>query len=62
VVPTALTMLAIGGVEIPAAWLLSQHYGLNGIWMGYPIAFTAMLLMQTAYYRLVWKKKPIQRL
>jgi putative MATE family efflux protein len=61
-VPTALTMLAIGGVEIPAAWLLSQHYGLNGIWMGYPIAFTAMLLMQTAYYRLVWKKKPIQRL
>jgi putative MATE family efflux protein len=61
-VPTALTMLAIGGVEIPAAWLLSQYYGLNGIWMGYPIAFTAMLLMQTAYYRMVWKKKPIQRL
>jgi putative MATE family efflux protein len=61
-VPTLLTMLAIGGIEIPAAWWLSQHYGLNGVWAGYPIAFTALLLMQTAYYQLVWKKKPIKRL
>jgi putative MATE family efflux protein len=61
-VPTILTMLAIGGIEIPAAWWLSEHYGLNGVWAGYPIAFTALLLMQTAYYQLVWKKKPIKRL
>ncbi|MCX7276687.1 MAG: MATE family efflux transporter [Burkholderiales bacterium] len=61
-VPTALTMLAIGGVEVPVAWVLSQHYGLNGIWAAYPVAFLAMLAMQTTYYRLVWVKKPIRRL
>ena len=61
-VPTVLTMLAIAGVEIPVAWVLSHYYGLNGIWAAYPIAFSAMLAMQTAYYRLVWRKKPVRRL
>ena len=61
-VPTALTMLAIGGIEVPVAWLLSLHYGLDGVWVGYPVAFVVMLAMQTAYYRLVWRKKPIRRL
>ncbi|WP_367850082.1 MATE family efflux transporter [Rhodoferax sp. WC2427] len=61
-VPTLLTMLAIGGVEIPVAWVLSGIYGLNGIWAAYPVAFLAMLAMQTAYYRLVWRKKPIRAL
>ncbi|MEO6855151.1 MAG: MATE family efflux transporter [Rhodoferax sp.] len=58
-VPTLLTMLAIAGVEIPVAWVLSGIYGLNGIWAAYPAAFIAMLAMQTAYYCLVWRKKPI---
>lgn len=62
VVPTGLTVLAIGGVQLPVAWLLSQRYGLNGVWAAYPVAFVAMLCMQTAYYRLVWRKKPIRRL
>ena len=61
-VPTLLTMLAIAGVEIPVAWVLSGIYGLNGIWAAYPVAFLAMLAMQTAYYRLVWRKKPIHAL
>ncbi|WP_066706269.1 MATE family efflux transporter [Curvibacter delicatus] len=60
--PTAITMFAIAGIEIPAAWVLNQFYGLNGIWASYPIAFLAMLALQTAYYRLVWKKKPLRRL
>jgi putative MATE family efflux protein len=60
--PTAIAMLAIAGIEIPAAWVLSNIYGLNGIWAAYPVAFMAMLAMQTAYYRLVWRKKPIRRL
>ena len=60
--PTAMGMLAIAGIEIPVAWALSQRYGLNGIWAAYPVAFLAMLGMQTAYYRLVWKKRPIRRL
>lgn len=61
-VPTVLTMLAIAGVEIPVAWVLSSHYGLNGIWAAYPVAFLVMLAMQTAYYRLVWRKQPIRKL
>jgi putative MATE family efflux protein len=60
--PTAITIFAIGCVEVPVAWVLSQRYGLNGIWAAYPIAFLVMLGMQTAYYRLVWRKKPIRRL
>lgn len=61
-VPTAIAMFAIACIEIPVAWILSNHYGLNGIWAAYPVAFLAMLAMQTAYYRLVWRKKPIRRL
>ncbi len=61
-VPTVLSMLAIAGVEVPVAWVLSTHYGLGGIWAAYPVAFLAMLGMQTTYYRLVWRKKPIRRL
>ena len=61
-VPTLLSMLAIAGVEIPVAWVLSGIYGLNGIWAAYPVAFLCMLAMQTAYYRLVWRKRPIRRL
>lgn len=61
-VPTVLSMLAIAGVEVPVAWVLSTHYGLSGIWAAYPVAFLAMLAMQTTYYRLVWRKKPIRRL
>jgi putative MATE family efflux protein len=61
VVPTLITMCVIAGVEVPAAWLLSQQYGLNGIWAAYPIAFLTMLGSQTLYYRLVWRKKPIRR-
>ncbi len=32
------------------------------IWAAYPVAFVAMLGMQTAHYRLVGRKKPIRAL
>jgi putative MATE family efflux protein len=62
VMPTAITMLCILCIEIPTAWVLSNSYGINGIWAAYPITFLAMLTLQTTYYRLVWRKKPIKRL
>jgi putative MATE family efflux protein len=62
VIPTAITMFCILCIEIPTAWTLSNSYGINGIWASYPITFLAMLALQTTYYRLVWLKKPIQRL
>ena len=61
-VPTVISMFCIGAIEIPVAWLLSNQYGLNGIWAAYPVAFLTMLAMQTAYYRLVWRTKRIERL
>jgi putative MATE family efflux protein len=61
-VPTLLSIGAILLVEIPAAWLLSRHYGINGVWMAYPVTFIAMLLLQTAFYRLYWRKQPIVKL
>jgi putative MATE family efflux protein len=62
VIPTAITMFCILCIEIPTAWALSNSYGINGIWASYPITFLAMLALQTTYYRLVWRKKPIKRL
>ncbi len=64
-VPTLITMGCIGGVQIPVAWFLSSPLALdsiNGVWAAYPVAFLVMLALQTTYYRLVWKKKPIQRM
>ncbi|MDR3454701.1 MAG: MATE family efflux transporter [Rhodoferax sp.] len=61
-VPTAISMFAILAVEVPVAWGMSHRIGLNGIWVAYPVAFLAMLALQTSYYRLVWRKRPIRRL
>ncbi|MEY2952187.1 MAG: hypothetical protein RLZZ401_274 [Pseudomonadota bacterium] len=61
-VPTLNSLLTILGILIPTAWWLSGRYGINGIWAAYPICFGASLLLNTLYYRLVWKKKPITRL
>jgi putative MATE family efflux protein len=62
IVPTLLSISAILLVEIPAAWLLSQRYGVNGVWMAYPITFLAMLILQASFYRLYWRKQRIQKL
>ena len=61
-VPTLITVLSIGLVQVPVAWVLNNRYGINGIWAAYPVAFLAMLAMQSTYYQLVWKKKPIRRI
>ena len=60
--PTAISIFAIWGVEVPAAYLLMQHYGLDGVWMGYPSAYFASLTLQFAYYLFVWKRKTHERL
>jgi putative MATE family efflux protein len=60
--PTAIGVFSIWGVEVPSAYLLMHRYGIDGIWMGYPIAFTIGLLLQFCYYEFVWKKKTHERL
>lgn len=61
-VPTAISILAVLAIELPVAFVLSRAIGIDGIWIAYPVAFVAMLLLQSAYYRLVWSKKSIKRL
>ncbi|MDB5874365.1 MAG: efflux family protein [Ramlibacter sp.] len=61
-VPTAISVVCIVLIEVPSAWVLSQHFGLNGVWMAYPITFVSMLVLQAAYYTFVWRKKKIERL
>lgn len=61
-VPTVLSISAILLVEVPVAWILSARIGIDGVWMAWPVTFLAMLLLQSTYYRLFWRKKSIQRL
>jgi Na+-driven multidrug efflux pump len=60
--PTVFSIASIWGVEVPVAYVLMQRIGLDGVWYGYPAAFIAGLIMQFAYYTLVWKKRPLKRL
>ena len=60
--PTLLSIVSIWGVEVPVAYVLMNRIGLDGVWYGYPAAYVAGLLMQLAYYRLVWKRKTLRRL
>ncbi|MDO9404282.1 MAG: MATE family efflux transporter [Polaromonas sp.] len=61
-VPTAISIFCILAIEVPVAWIASRHMGLSGVWVGYPAAFVSMLVLQTAYYRLVWRTKKITRM
>lgn len=61
-VPTALSAFAILCVEVPAAYQFEAAQGLTGIWFGYATAFMAMLILQSLYFRLIWRRKPRQRL
>jgi putative MATE family efflux protein len=60
--PTINGIFAIWGVEVPVAFYLMHRIGLDGIWLGYPTAFCAALVLQFCYYEFVWKKKTHERL
>lgn len=60
--PTLLSILAIVGVEVPVAAVLSHRIGVEGVWIAYPAAFCTMMVLQMAFYRLVWRKREIKRL
>ncbi len=61
-VPMLLSIFAIVAVEVPVAVVLSRSIGVEGVWIAYPAAFCAMMLLQMSYYLLVWRKKTIRRL
>ncbi|SCZ27023.1 MULTISPECIES: MATE family efflux transporter [unclassified Pseudomonas] len=61
-VPVAISIFCIVAVQVPTAYLLDAHFGLQGVWMAFPVAYLSMLLLQTLYYKQVWQHQPIERL
>jgi putative MATE family efflux protein len=61
-VPTGIAIASILLVQLPAAHLLSARFGLQGVWMSYPVVFSTMLVLQSAFYLLVWRYRRIERL
>lgn len=61
-VPVSIAVGCILLVQLPAANLLSARYGLEGVWMAYPVVFVTMLVLQSAFYLLVWRHKKVERL
>src|SRR5215469_1621776 len=62
IIPMINGIFGIWGVEVPAAYLLMGKFGLNGVWLGYPISFIAVLTLQYSYYTFFWKKRTHARL
>jgi len=61
-IPTGISVTCILLVQLPAAHGLSARYGLQGVWMSYPVVFSAMLVLQGGFYLLVWRYRRIERL
>lgn len=61
-VPMLINIFAILCIEVPAAYLFSQWWGLEGIWYAYALAFVSLCILQGLYYQLVWKKKTVEAL
>lgn len=57
--PMLIAVFCILGIELPVAVLLSKHIGLDGIWWGYVSSFAMLMVLQGAYYMLIWRKKTI---
>lgn len=61
-VPTIISLGCLALLLVPVAWALSQVFGLQGIWMTYPITYAVALALQSLYFHRAWKKKPIRKL
>ena len=61
-VPMLINIFAILCIEVPAAYLFSQWWGLKGIWYAYALAFVSLCILQGLYYQFVWKKKTVEAL
>jgi putative MATE family efflux protein len=59
-IPMFITLFSLWAIRIPAAWLLSQIMGVDGIWWSIPIAwFIGMALSYLYYLKGNWKKKVV---
>lgn len=61
-VPTSVSIGAIWAIQLPTAYVLSRRIGIDGVWLGYPVALIVMLVAQAAYYLLFWRHRKHGRL
>lgn len=60
--PTVISIFSVWGIEVPAAYLLMHRFGIEGVWMGYPIAYAVSLALAYGYYARFWRQKTHKRL
>ncbi len=59
-VPMFITLLALWVVRIPAAYFLSRHFGVDGIWWSTPMGWFVGMTFSFIYYKTGrWKRKAI---
>ena len=59
-IPMFITLLALWGVRIPAAYFLSRHFGVIGIWWATPMGWFVGMLFSVLYYKTGrWKQKAV---
>jgi putative MATE family efflux protein len=58
IVPMFITLFALWAIRIPAAWIMSRYFGVDGIWWSIPVAwFIGMTLSYLYYLKGNWKTK-----
>jgi putative MATE family efflux protein len=60
--PTTISVSAVWAIQLPIAYLAARQIGIDGVWIGYPVAFAVMLIAQVAYYSLFWRRRKHQQL
>lgn len=60
IIPMFVTLISLWLIRIPLAYLLSDVWGVNGIWWSVPIAWGVGLLFSMIYFRTGrWKNKSV---
>jgi putative MATE family efflux protein len=61
-IPMFITLFSLWVIRIPAAWILSRYFGVDGIWWSIPVAwFIGMSLSYLYYLKGNWKTKVVVR-
>ena len=61
-VPMFITLFSLWVIRIPAAWIMSRFFGIDGIWWSIPVAwFIGMSLSYLYYLKGNWRKKVVVR-
>jgi putative MATE family efflux protein len=60
IIPMFITLFALWAIRIPAAWIMSEYFGVDGIWWSIPVAwFIGMVLSYLYYLKGNWKLKVV---